>query len=205
LGYFDPRAFAGFFFAVRVDQMLFAILVKRYLLGEAAPPTARDAWLADPARLPARMLVDYLRLVLANSLAPGRRQVEGAAVRLSGLPLPLFAIGAERDAIAPWRALYRSSLAASADAAFVLAAGDHLTGVVSPPGQPGAAYRLVDRSLQTPPVDPDAWAAATTPSEASWWPEWARWLGRYSSPDRRPPPAPGIRLGAAPGTYVLET
>lgn len=209
-GYFDPRPLAGFFFGVRARERLFAMLAERYLLGEASPPTARDAWLADPTRLPARMFTDYLqRLVLENSLARGAYQVEGAAISLSGLRVPVFAVGAEQDAIAPWCALYRSSLAASADATFVLAAGDHVTAVVNPPGQAGG-YRLVRCDPQAPPSDPDAWAETATPLQGSWWPEWARWLARHSAPERRPSPygrwpRPGAALGPAPGTYVFET
>lgn len=210
-GYLDARQMSGAFYALRANEMVFAKMVQRYLLGEPVPPGDIDAWLTDPTRMPARMHSEYLRqLFLNNSFSHGGYLVDGRAVALKDIRTPLFALGAERDHIAPWRSVYKIELFASADTTFVLTGGGHNTSVVSPPGKPGAYYKVSQREAGGAYVDPDVWLASTAKVEGSWWPEWTRWLEERSSPERVAQPAigrPDKGLGAlspAPGVYVLE-
>ena len=142
-GFLDTRQMAGAFSVLRANEMIFSQFVERYLLGQPRTPTDLDAWLADATRMPARMHSEYLRqLFLDNSFAHGNYLVDGRAVALKDIKTPLFALGAERDHIAPWRSVYKVELYSSADTEFILTGGGHNSSVVSPPGKTGAYYRI---------------------------------------------------------------
>lgn len=210
-GYLDARQMAGAFYALRANEMIYAKLVERYLLGEPVPPGDIDAWLTDATRMPARMHGEYLReLFLQNRFVRGGYPVDDRAVALSDIRTPIFALGAERDHIAPWRSVHKIELYGSAETTFILTGGGHNTSVVSPPGKPGAYYWVSRSPACGSYVDPDAWLASTPRQAGSWWPEWKGWLKERASPDAVAPPPIGRAeaglppLGPAPGGYVLE-
>ncbi|OYX33816.1 MAG: hypothetical protein B7Y99_06755 [Caulobacterales bacterium 32-69-10] len=210
-GYLDARQMASAFYALRANEMLFAKLVERYLIGSPSEPADLDAWLADPTRMPARMHSEYLRqLFLENSFAHGSYPVDGRAVALKDIRTPIFALGAERDHIAPWRSVYKLELQASAGVTMVLTGGGHNSSVVSPPGKPGAYYRVGAHEPGADYVDPDVWLDRAPRREGSWWPEWLGWLQARSTAGAAPPPMGRPKAGLkplcpAPGTYVMET
>ena len=132
-GFLETRQMAGAFYVLRANEMIFAQFVERYLLGEPRAPSDLDAWLADATRMPARMHSEYLRqLFLDNSFAHGNYLVDGRAVAIKDIKTSVFALGAERDHIAPWRSVYKIELYSSADTEFVLTGGGHNSSVVSP-------------------------------------------------------------------------
>ena len=187
-GFLETRQMAGAFYVLRANEMIFAQFVERYLLGEPRAPSDLDAWLADPTRMPARMHSEYLRqLFLDNSFAHGKYLVDGRAVALKDIKTSVFALGAERDHIAPWRSVYNIELYSSADTEFVLTGGGHNSSVVSPPGKAGAYYRVSTCDPSDKYVDPDTWLASASQKQGSWWPEWIRWLDAHSSSVRVTP------------------
>ncbi|MTV15470.1 MULTISPECIES: alpha/beta fold hydrolase [Bradyrhizobium] len=208
-GFLETRQMAGVFYVLRANEMIFAQFVERYLLGQPRVPTDLDAWLADATRMPARMHSEYLRqLFLHNSFAHGNYLVGGRALAIKDISTPVFALGAERDHIAPWRSVYKIELYSSADTEFILTGGGHNSSVVSPPDKPGAYYRVSTCDPLDKYVDPDTWLASASQKEGSWWPEWVRWLDAHSSQVRV---TPSFRsnvsvdcLGPAPGFYVFE-
>jgi polyhydroxyalkanoate synthase len=211
-GFLETRQMAGAFYVLRANEMIFAQFVERYLLGEPRAPSDLDAWLADPTRMPARMHSEYLRqLFLDNSFAHGKYLVDGRAVALKDIKTSVFALGAERDHIAPWRSVYNIELYSSADTEFVLTGGGHNSSVVSPPGKAGAYYRVSTCDPSDKYVDPDTWLASASQKQGSWWPEWIRWLDAHSSSVRVTPSflsnADGglPPYGRAPGTFVFQT
>jgi polyhydroxyalkanoate synthase len=202
---------ASAFYALRANELLFSKLVERYLLGEPVEPRPLDAWLADPTRMPARMHSEYLRqLFLENRFAHGNYEVGGRAVALKDIRTPIFALGAERDHIAPWRSVYKIELFSSAESTFVLTGGGHNSSVVSPPGKPGAYYWMSRSAAGSDFIDPDVWLATAPRQSGSWWPEWGAWLRARSAKEqikaRRPLRAGSNHptLGAAPGSYVHD-
>lgn len=210
-GFLDTRQMAGAFSVLRANEMIFSQFVQRYLLGEPHAPSDLDAWLADPTRMPARMHSEYLRqLFLDNSFAHGNYLVDGRAVALKDIKTSIFALGAERDHIAPWRSVYNIELYSSADTEFVLTGGGHNSSVVSPPGETGAFYRISTCDASGKYIDPDTWLASASQRQGSWWPEWIRWLDAHSSSVRIAPSflrnsAGGPpTYGPAPGSYVFQ-
>jgi polyhydroxyalkanoate synthase len=211
-GYLDTRQMAGAFSILRANEMVFSQFVERYLLGEPRAATDLEAWLADATRMPARMHGEYLRqLFLDNSFAHGNYLVDGRALALKDIKTPIFALGAERDHIAPWRSVYKVELYSSANTEFILTGGGHNSSVVSPPGKTGAYYRISTCDASDKYVDPDTWLASASQKQGSWWPEWIHWLDAHSSPVRVTPSflsnaTGGLpSYGPAPGSYVFQT
>ncbi|MBV8168514.1 MAG: alpha/beta fold hydrolase, partial [Alphaproteobacteria bacterium] len=208
-GYLDTRQMAGAFQLLRSNDLIWSRLITQYLLGERAPMTDMMAWNADATRMPYRMHSEYLRrLFLGNDLAEGRYQVNGQAVALSDIQVPLFVVGTRRDHVAPWRSVYKALLLANAPATFVLASGGHNVGIVSPPGTTLGSYQTADQPAGGHHLDPALFDANAATVPGSWWPAWTDWLGRHSGAEIVPPAIrPGTKLrplDPAPGRYVLE-
>ncbi|WP_181164503.1 PHA/PHB synthase family protein [Amaricoccus solimangrovi] len=208
-GYLDTWQMAGAFQLLRSNDLIWSRMTREYLMGERARPSDLMAWNADATRLPYRMHSEYLRwLFLEDRLAEGHYKVDGAAVALSDIRTPVFAVGTETDHVAPWRSVYKAHLLFDAEVTFALTNGGHNAGVVSEPGHPGRHYRLRTTAAHDPYHDPEAWLAAAPRHEGSWWTAWAEWLARRSG---EPVPPPGLgapgwgypALEDAPGLYVV--
>lgn len=209
-GYLDARQMAGAFYALRANDLLWERIVERYLTGVRKPATELDAWLADATRMPARMHSEYLRwMLLENRLSQGKFETNGTPISLRDLRLPIFAVGAERDHIAPWRSVYKIALFASAETTFVLSGGGHNTAIVSPPDRAGAYFRINNAGHCGGYLDVEEWLTNSPVVAGSWWPAWKQWLDDQSnSAHLRAPSALGAPsagyppLMPAPGLYV---
>jgi polyhydroxyalkanoate synthase subunit PhaC len=209
-GFLDSRQMAGAFQMLRSNDLIWSHLVRDYLLGQRQPLTDLMAWNADATRMPYRMHSEYLRkLFLDNDLAEGRFEAGGRRVALEDLRAPIFAVGTERDHVAPWRSTYKIFLQVESDVTYLLTAGGHNAGIVSEPGHRGRTFRVATKKLTDHYVDPDSYYANTPVKEGSWWPEWDRWLTDRSGPPTTAPamgaPQSGYPpLADAPGLYLLE-
>lgn len=207
-GYLSSRQMSGAFQMLRPNDLIWSRLIRAYFLGERPAHFDLMAWNADGTRMPARMHSDYLRkLYLGNDLAEGRFVAGGRTLALDDIHLPIFLVGTEQDHIAPWRSVYKLHFLNDGAITFVLTAGGHNAGIVSEPGHPHRHYRIDTRADGGRTLGAEEWQAAHGPRDGSWWPEWARWLRRYSGAPVPPPPMglPGVpTLGPAPGRYVLE-
>ena len=210
-GFLDSRQMAGAFQLLRVRDLVWQRAVRLYMLGQEDPPNDLMAWNTDATRMPARMHAEYLRqLFLDNDLSEGRLQVDGRTVALADLRAPMFAVGTDRDNIAPWRSVYNLLRETRTDVDFVLTSGGHNAGIVSEPGHPGRHYLVHERRPHDVYLSPDEWLGQARRREGSWWPAWAAWLDHRSGAPVAPPRfgnrAKGLPvLGDAPGTYVLQT
>jgi polyhydroxyalkanoate synthase len=124
------------------------------------------------------------------------------------LRAPIFAVGTERDHVAPWRSTFKLHLLTDAEITYVLTSGGHNAGIVSEPGHRGRHYRVQTRIENEAYIDPDRWLTSADRREGSWWPEWVAWLQHRSSDPTEPPlmgnPEAGLPLLTdAPGLYVL--
>jgi polyhydroxyalkanoate synthase subunit PhaC len=208
-GTLDARQMAGAFQLLRSNDLIWSRIVNEYLMGEREEMTDLMAWNADATRMPYRMHSEYLRqLFLNNDLAEGRFMAGGKPVALTDIRVPIFAVGTERDHVAPWRSVFKIDLLTATEVTFLLAAGGHNAGIVSEPGHPDRSYRLLASSANGRYIDPDSWLAVAKPREGSWWPEWVAWLNQHSAPLTTPPKMGAARyvpLCDAPGTYVFES
>ncbi len=207
-GYLDSRQMAGAFQMLRTNDLIWSRVVHDYLMGERRPMNDLMAWNVDATRMPYRMHTEYLRrLYLQNDLAQGRFEAGGQPVALGDIRIPLFVVGTETDHVSPWRSVYKIHLLADTDITFVLTSGGHNVGVVNPPGNDRAFFRIATKRESDRHVDPDRWVEQNPPQKGSWWPSWVSWLAALSG-EPVPPPPTGAKdagyppLGDAPGMYV---
>ncbi|WP_262268429.1 PHA/PHB synthase family protein [Microvirga yunnanensis] len=209
-GYLDTRQMAGAFQLLRSNDLIWSRLVRHYLMGERTPLNDLMAWNADATRMPYRMHADYLeQLFLDNNLAEGRFLADGRPIAVSDIRTPIFAVGTERDHVAPWRSAFKIHLLADTDVTFLLTTGGHNAGIVADPDQPGGRFQILTKPATDRYLDPDTWTRIAPRHEGSWWPEWARWLAAHSGKPTQPPLSGASSRGYpvlcdAPGAYVLQ-
>jgi polyhydroxyalkanoate synthase subunit PhaC len=208
-GFLDGRQMAGAFQMLRSNDLIWSHLVHDYLLGERQPLSDLMAWNADATRMPYRMHSEYLRkLFLNNELAEGRFEAGGQPVALVDIAAPIFAVGTERDHVAPWCSTYKIHLQVKTEVTYLLTSGGHNAGIVSEPGHPGRKYRVATKRRNDSYRDPDRFLAVES-KDGSWWPELIAWLIDHSGSPTGPPCMGAGQAGYppledAPGSYVLE-
>ncbi len=208
-GYLDSRQMAGAFEMLRSNDLVWSRLVHDYLLGERQTMTDLMAWNADTTRLPYRMHSEYLRkLFLDNELAEGHFSVADKPIALEDIRIPVFAVGTERDHVAPWRSTYKINLQVETEVTYLLTTGGHNAGIVSEPGHRGHSFKINTKKLENRYRDPAWFEANAQRKDGSWWPEWVAWLSNRSGAATTPPtmgaPQAGfVPLADAPGNYVL--
>ena len=209
-GFLDSRQMAGAFQMLRSNDLIWSRLVHDYLLGERETMTDLMAWNADATRMPYRMHSQYLRkLFLDNDLAEGRFLAGGKPISLTDIRTPIFAVGTERDHVAPWHSTYKINLQVDTEVTYLLTKGGHNAGIVSEPGHAGRAFRLRTKMPGDRYLDPERFYEEASRRDGSWWPEWVSWLQSRSGAPTTPPaigaPQSGYpQLAEAPGAYVLE-
>ncbi|MDP2409806.1 MAG: alpha/beta fold hydrolase [Pseudolabrys sp.] len=204
-GFLDTTQMAGAFQMLRSNDLVWSYLTRSYLMGEREPMTDMMAWNADATRMPYRMHSDYLRkLFLNNDLAEGRYVVGDRPVSLTDIRVPVFAVGTQRDHVAPWRSTYKIHRLTETEVTYLLTTGGHNAGIVSEPNHRRRSYQVTETVADATHVDAETWAATAPRKDGSWWPEWSAWLAARSGA-WVPPPVSGNRaLDEAPGRYVLE-
>ncbi|MFB2531883.1 class I poly(R)-hydroxyalkanoic acid synthase [Paracoccus sp. p3-h83] len=191
---------------LRANDLVYKPAIRSYMMGEAPPAFDLLFWNGDGTNLPGQMTIDYLRgLCQANAFAEASFPVLGHQVSLSGVRVPLMAIGCETDHIAPARDSFRGvAQMGSDDKTFILSESGHIAGIVNPPGKIKYGHYTSDAPIS----DFAAWRQAATRHEGSWWPRWRDWIAPRSGDQvaaRVPGSVKGFPvLAAAPGTYVVE-
>jgi polyhydroxyalkanoate synthase subunit PhaC len=202
-GYLEGHHMADMFNLMRENDLIWSFVVNNYLMGREPPPFDLLYWNADSTRLPATMLVSYLRNMYRQNLLmqPGGLLLDGVALDLRKVRTPTYFLATKDDHIAPWRSCYPGTRAFAGPKRFVLGASGHIAGVVNPPAANKYGYWTSPKM----PADPDAWLAGAKQHEGSWWPDWMTWLSRRSGRKvraRRPGEGKLALLEDAPGSYV---
>jgi polyhydroxyalkanoate synthase len=216
-GYLDSRQMAGAFNMLRSNDLIWSRMVREYFLGLPRSRVDMLAWNADATRMPAAMHSEYLRgFYMDNAFANGRWVVDGRPVSFTDVRVPVFAVGAEKDHVAPWRSVYKLRRLADTEVTFALTNGGHNGGIVSEPDHPRRRHRVATHQDLDRFESPDEWVERAPVIEGSWWESWRNWLiarGSQVEVDARQPRrarqplnnqvAGDQALPAAPGAYVL--
>ncbi|MGH2650866.1 MAG: PHA/PHB synthase family protein, partial [Actinomycetota bacterium] len=111
-----------------------------------------------------------------------------------------YVLSAKEDHIAPWKSGYKTTQLLPGNVRFTLSSSGHIAGIVNPPSPKSRFW-----SNPKNPPDPGQWLAGAKEHEASWWEDWAGWIGERAG-SRREPPTLGSSahppVADAPGTYV---
>lgn len=210
-GYLEPQQAAGGFQLLKSADLIWSKMVREYYLGKRTPMFDLMAWNADTTRMPYRQHSQLVRrLYRDNELAQGHYRVNGRAIVLSDIHVPIFAVAAERDHVAPWRSVYKLHLQSdSSELTFVLTNGGHNVGIISEPGNPRRRYQIATRRESDRYIGPNTWLEKTPRRQGSWWPAWQQWLVEHSTGEANPPTIGAADreypiLCDAPGTYVYQ-
>ena len=206
-GYLEGREMETAFRMLRSNSLIWHYVVHKYLYGETPPPLDVLYWNTDGTRMPAAMHSYYLReLYINNSLIETNAlTIAGQPIDLNRITQPLYAVSAEDDHIAPWRATFRVANFVSAPVRYVLSSSGHILGIINPPVKPPKRVYWAGPARRGD--DPGSWKASGTQVPGSWWADWMAWLAPQCGPMVAPPPLGNDQcpaMGEAPGRYVLE-
>jgi poly[(R)-3-hydroxyalkanoate] polymerase subunit PhaC len=202
-GYLEGHHMADMFNMMRENDLIWSFVVNNYLLGREPPPFDLLYWNSDSTRLPATMLLFYLRQVYQQNrlMQPGGLSLAGVPIDLSKVTTPTYVAATKEDHIAPWRSCYPGVHAFAGPTRFVLGASGHIAGIVNPPVANKYGY-WINTKL---PRDPDKWLEGATQRPGSWWSDWGPWLARRAGtkvPARQPGDGKLRPIEDAPGSYV---
>ncbi len=210
-GYLDPKQAAGGFQLLKSNDLIWSRMVREYYLGQREPMFDLMAWNTDSTRMPYRQHSELLRRFYGdNELFEGKYRVEGRPIAISDIHVPIFAVAAAGDHVAPWHSVYKLHLQSdAAELTFVLTSGGHNVGIVNEPGRPRRSFQMTTCKEGERALDAETWKARTPVAQGSWWPAWQQWLARHSSGSVTPPPMGDPDKGYeplcdAPGTYVHQ-
>ncbi|MDQ3765489.1 MAG: alpha/beta fold hydrolase [Actinomycetota bacterium] len=204
-GYLPADSMATTFNLLRARDLVWNYVVNDWLLGEEPPPFDILSWNSDSTRMPAAMQTEYLRsLYLENRLAKGELELAGQRLDLGHISQDSYFVSAERDHIAPWKAVYKSARLLGGTVRFMLSNSGHIAGVVNPPN-PKSKHWV--GSADTLPEEPEVWREQAAEVAKSWWEDWTPWIAQHAGQQQAPPPLGSTMhppLDAAPGRYVCE-
>jgi polyhydroxyalkanoate synthase len=202
-GYLEGHYMADMFNLMRENDLIWSFVVNNYLMGREPPPFDLLYWNADATRLPATMLLSYIRqFYQENRLRqPGGLNLLGTPIDLGKVKTPVYILSTKEDHIAPWASCYAGTQLFAGPRRFILGASGHIAGIINPP----AAHKYGYWSNSKLPKDPEKWLAGATFHEGSWWPDWTAWLARKAGkkvPARHPGDGKLSPIEDAPGSYV---
>ena len=203
-GYLDSREMSNMFNLLRSNDLIWSNVVNNYLLGQKPPAFDLLYWNSDGTRMARTAHAWYLRntYVENNLVEPGKIELKGEALDLGRIRQDIYAVGAEKDHIVPWRAAWRITQLTGGTVHFVVASSGHIAGIINPPGGKGTYW-----TNEAPAETAEQWRTAAQASNGSWWTDWFTWLVARSGQKVAPPAMGGERyppLQDAPGSYVLE-
>ena len=203
-GFLPAESMKTTFDLLRVNDLVWNYVINDWLLGEDPAPFDMLAWNADSTRMPAAMQTEYLRTCyLENQLAEGKLELAGERLDLTSVRQDAYVVSAEGDHIAPWTSVYAGAAKLGGTVRFVLSNAGHIAGVVNPPSPKSRHWFGESAHL---PADPQGWRDDAAERRASWWEDWAPWIGERAGERRTPPPIGSQvhpALQDAPGSYVL--
>ncbi len=205
-GYLEGRHMAQMFNMMRENDLIWSFVVNNYLMGRDPMPFDLLYWNSDSTRLPATMLLYYLRkMYLENGLIkPDFLELNGQQIDVGRVKTPLYSLATKDDHIAPWISCYPVTQRFAGPVRFVLGASGHIAGIVNPPAANKYNYWTGNKF----PENPQDWLAGAEQHSGSWWTDWGKWLARKSGPKvaaRNPAEGSLPPIEDAPGSYVKQS
>ena len=206
-GYLGDREMANMFNLLRSNDLIWSNVINNYLLGLKPPAFDMLYWNSDGTRMARDAHSFYIRnTYLENNLIkPGKVEIKGRPIDLGRVTGVVYAVGAEKDHIVPWKSAWQiSKLANTKNTHFTLANSGHIAGMISPPdknrgywtGEEGQYYETAEE-----------WRENAVEHEGSWWEDWRGWLEQRSGEQTDAPQVGSDQyppIEDAPGTYVKE-
>jgi polyhydroxyalkanoate synthase len=208
-GYLDDRKMANMFNLLRSNDLIWSNVINNYLLGQKPPALDMLYWNSDGTRMARNAHKFYIRnTYLENNLIkPGKVELMGRPIDLGRITGDVYAVGAEKDHIVPWKAAWKISkvLANANSTHFTLAASGHIAGMIAPP-EKGKGYWTGEESQNYETAE--EWRENAEEHEGTWWEDWRGWLEQHSGEQSDAPKEVGSEqyppIEDAPGTYVRE-
>jgi len=202
-GYLEGKTMATVFNMLRSNDLIWPYVINNYLKGKAPFPFDLLYWNSDATRMPAANHSFYMRnCYLDNKLAKGQMLIDGAAMDLKSVKVPIYNLATREDHIAPAKSVALGCKFFGGPVRFVLAGSGHIAGVVNPPARNKYQYWTGPRPRN---ADVDGWLTKAKEYPGSWWPDWLVWLTRQG-PTEVPARVPGEgalkAIEDAPGSYV---
>ncbi len=203
-GYLEAYHMADMFNMMRENDLIWSFVVNNYLMGKDPLPFDLLYWNSDSTRLPAEMLVYYLRKVYQDNglIKCGHLVLDNVSIDLTKISVPTYFLATKEDHIAPWVSSYPATQhLANSKVRFVLGASGHIAGVINPPVAEKYCYWTNDKA----PADPMEWFEGAERHEGSWWSDWGPWLkdkGGAMVKARQPGDGKLKPIEDAPGSYV---
>ncbi len=206
LGYLPDQHLKNMFNLLQPTQLIWTNIVTNYLMGQKPPAFDMLYWNSDGTRQPRDAHSWYIRntYVENNLVEPGKVEFAGRPMDLGKITGDTYAVGTQKDHIAPWKSGWSLCKLTNANIRYALAGGGHIAGVVSPP-EKGRGYWVSDNCGQFETAD--EWLENAEQHEGTWWVDFTEWLGQHSGEQIDPPQVGSDEyppVEDAPGTYVKE-
>jgi polyhydroxyalkanoate synthase len=204
-GLLDGAFLSQTFSFLRSGDLVYGPAVRSYLMGQKPPVLDLLYWNSDSTNLPGRMALEYLdNFYRNNRFAKGALRFLETDLALADLDLPICAVAAETDHIAPWRSCFEGIKQTKGSKTYILGGSGHIAGIINPPQSEKYHFRIAEDLEQF-----DADSFLEQPIEGgSWWPEWSRWLrlrsGKKINSNNYLRSDLYNEKGDAPGEFVLK-
>src|SRR5918993_1291381 len=206
-GYLGGRNLANVFNLLQPRQLVWSNVINNYLLGQKPPAFDMLYWNSDSTRQPRDAQNWYLRnTYLENNLVkPGKIEFDGRPLDLGKIMGDIYAVGAEKDHIVPWRSAWSIGRLTGGNVRFTLAAGGHIAGMMAPPDKAKGYWASEETGKYE---TPEEWLENAEQHEGTWWEDFISWLEPHSGEQVDPPQVGSDQyppIEDAPGTYVKES
>jgi polyhydroxyalkanoate synthase subunit PhaC len=206
-GYLGGRNLANVFNLLQPRQLVWSNVINNYLLGQKPPAFDMLYWNSDSTRQPRDAQNWYLRnTYLENNLVkPGKIEFDGRPLDLGKVTGDIYAVGAEKDHIVPWRSAWSIGRLTGGNVRFTLAAGGHIAGMMAPPDKAKGYWASEETGKYE---TPEEWLENAEQHEGTWWEDFISWLEPHSGEQVDPPQVGSDQyppIEDAPGTYVKES
>src|ERR687890_31878 len=174
-GYLGGRNLANVFNLLQPRQLVWSNVINNYLLGQKPPAFDMLYWNSDSTRQPRDAQNWYLRnTYLENNLVkPGKIEFDGRPLDLGKITGDIYAVGAEKDHIVPWRSAWSNGRLTGGNVRFTLAAGGHIAGMMAPPDKAKGYWASEETGKYE---TPEEWLENAEQHEGTWGEDFISWL-----------------------------